>query len=144
MTSYAPIVSVRSTALLGLLLTLLAGCGQATCNNYVAPDQPAILELSCGPTDLTDVSLSGSCSTGDAGLSSLFGSTTNSLAVTSARPGDCHVILTFANGFTSSTDLTFVSQTLHEGCVNEVYTVPTMRTVAIDNPPDTCLDAGMN
>ncbi len=136
-------MSAEKIALLGFFLTLVAGCSQSTCNSYVASNRPAILDLSCGPTDLTNVALSGACSTGDAGgLNNVFGATMNAIAIASPRPGDCHVVLTFSTGFTFSADLTFVSQSLHEGCSTQVYTVPTTQTVAVNNPSDTCLDAG--
>jgi hypothetical protein len=128
---------------LGLVVVFSIGCSQGTCNTYVADNQSAILELSCGPTDLTNVALSGACSTGDAGgLKSVFGAMMNSIAIASPSPGDCHVVLTFATGFTFSADLTFVSRTLKEGCGTQVYTAPTQSMFTVNNPSDTCVDAG--
>jgi hypothetical protein len=132
-------------ALLGLVVVSGIGCGQTTCDAYVHANQPAILDLSCGPTDLTNVALSGPCSTGDAGgLDSVFGPKMNSIAIASPSPGDCHVVLTFATGFTFSTDLTFVSRTFTDppGCGTQVYAAPTESTVMVNNPSDTCVDAG--
>jgi hypothetical protein len=88
------------------------------------------------------VALSGSCSNGDSSPSGyLFGSEGASLAITSSAPGDCHVALTFATGFTYSTDITFVSQTELQtsGCpACPSYTAPTQAKFSVANPSATC------
>jgi hypothetical protein len=114
------ITAVRS-AVFGLLVVHGAGCSPtpAPCSDVIPGNEPAIFNLSCGPTDLTSVALSGPCSIGDASPPNyLFGPASTSLAFSSPSPGQCHVVLTFATGFTYSADVTFASQTTAQpaGC----------------------------
>jgi hypothetical protein len=75
----------------------------------------------------------------------LFGSTQKSIAIHSPRPGDCHVVLTFATGFTYSADVRFTLQTDTQpsGCQPPSYTAPTQKAFTVNNPPETCGDAGL-
>ena len=99
----------RCAAALSLLVVLGGGCSQGhACPGFETANQSAILQLSCGPTDLVSVALSGPCSIGDASISNLAASP--SLAISSPSPGVCHVTLTFATGFTYSADVTFIAQ----------------------------------
>ena len=134
---------VRCALALGLPL-IVADCserGPAPCDLEVE-NQPAIFDLSCGPTNVMSVTLSGACATDDTNPSHyVFGPTSKSIAVRSPNPGDCHVVLTFATGFTFSADVTFTSEL--GGCAPNSYTAPTPQTHTVDNPSDTCvLDAG--
>lgn len=121
------------------------GCGGHSCPALCLANKPAVFQLSCGPTDLLNVALSGVCSVGDAGPSSyLFGPASMSLAIHSSNAGNCHVSLTFATGFSYSADVTFTLQTdtTYPDCHGCSYTVPTQQTFIVDNPSGTCMDAG--
>jgi hypothetical protein len=75
------------------------------------PREPLIAPI---PADLTAVTLSGPCATNDAGASALNDYLSSSGAFVwfgSPTPGVCHVELTFATGFTYSTDVEFASMT---------------------------------
>jgi hypothetical protein len=56
--------------------------------------------------------------------------------------GVCHVELNFATGFTYSTDVTFTSMTSVNCGTTAVYVGPTQVVFDVDNPSDTCGDAG--
>lgn len=136
---------VREAAPLLLLVSLSGGCSSSyACSGLETGDQPAIFHLSCGPTDLASVVLSGPCSTGDAGIATLSGGA--SLGVFSSGAGVCHVTLKFATGFTYSADVTFVQQTQNDppGCPVWHYLAPTQRDFTVDNPGTTCVDAGLD
>src|SRR5579863_9504064 len=95
----------RYAAALGLLVVL--GGGGCVTTTYGCPalcpsgNSPAAFDLSCNPTDLTSVVLSGPCATGDTSPSGYLWS--RGVSFTSPSPGVCHVELTFATGFTYST-----------------------------------------
>jgi hypothetical protein len=137
------VVQALRAAILGLLAISCTGCSKPECNTTDLGDEPAEFRLSCGPTDLTKVALSGPCSVGDAGLSTyLFAPASTSLYVTSPVAGDCHVILTFATGFIFSADVSF-TLTQTEACgAFASFTVPTQSIFMVDNPSSTCVDAG--
>lgn len=106
-----------------------------------------MFELSCAPTDLASISVSGPCATGDASNSQEpLGPTGTAVGVASPSPGVCHVVLLFATGFRYAADVTFVSQsdTPPPGCPVSHYTVPTQRTFTVNNPSNTCVDAGLD
>ena len=132
----------RCAAALGLLV-VLSGCGQGhACSNFETANQSAVFDLSCGPTDLTSMAVSGPCSGGDASVSDLASSA--SLAISSPSPGVCHVTMTFATGFTYSTDVTFVLQSDDDTCPVWHYTAPTQRAFTVSNPNTTCVGAGLD
>jgi hypothetical protein len=92
---------------------------------------------------MTNVAVSGPCATGDAALPySLDSFNPQNLYVGSLSPGICHVELTFATGFTYSTDLTFMSSTQSSGCCPGTYVTPTVNAFMVNNPSTTCVDAG--
>jgi hypothetical protein len=133
----------RGAVYLGLLVVLGSGCSQGhACSNFETANQFAEFRLSCAPTDLTSMSVSGPCSGGDASVSDPPAST--SLAISSPSPGVCHVTLTFATGFTYATDVTFVLQSDDDTCPVWHYTAPTQRTFTVNNPGATCVDAGLD
>jgi hypothetical protein len=104
---------------------------------------PATFELSCGATSLTNVAVSGPCATdASAFLYSVDSMSPQNLYVASFSPGVCHVELTFATGFTYSTDVTFMSMTYTGSCCGGTGVVPTPATLAVKNPSNTCVDAG--
>src|ERR1039458_9169949 len=98
----------RCVAAVALLVVLGGGCAHYACPGFETANQPAIFQMSCGPTDLANVVVSGPCSIGDASISNLAASPW--LAISSPSPGVCHVTLTFATGFTYSADVTFIAQ----------------------------------
>jgi hypothetical protein len=135
----------RSAAALALLV-VLGGGGCAAPNDGCAPLPPpptqALVWLSCGATDLTDVSVSGPCATGDAGPSNE--AVAQGVNVSSPSPGVCHVELTFATGFTYATDVTFQSMTRVNCGTTEAYIGPTQGVFDVNNPSTTCVDAGLD
>ena len=105
----------------------------------------AIFDLSCGPTDLTSVVISGPCAMGDASPSNhVSGSESQYVSLSSPSPGVCHVELTFATGFTYSADVTFVSESAGGLCACPQSTAPTQSTFTVNNPSTTCVDAGLD
>jgi hypothetical protein len=104
----------------------------------------ASLELACGPSDLASVTLSGSCAEGDSSQGS-YATSGDDVWIGNAdeTPGVCHVELTFATGFTYSTDITFATMpdTQPPGCSPcPDYVGPTQSSFMVDNP---CADAGV-
>jgi len=141
------LVLVARSAAIALVVALVGGCPTYACPGTETANQAAVFRLSCGPTDLVSVVLSGPCSVGDAGSSSyLFGPENASLAVSSPSAGVCHVTLTFATGFTYAADVTFTLQSQNDppGCPVWHYTTPTQPTFVVNNPGSTCVDAGLD
>jgi hypothetical protein len=136
---------LRITAFAVHLSSLAVACSQSSsqdCPGTCPANQPAILELACGPSDLSSVTLSGSCASGDGNPSSyVFGAADSSLAIHSASPGACHVVLGFASGFTYSADVSFTQQTSGSTGCSCTYTTPSISSFMVDNPANTCLDA---
>ncbi len=62
---------------------------------------------------------------------------------TSDGPGNCHVSLTFAGGFTSTSDVTFTSNA-QAGSDCPPVLVPSQTILRVNNPASTCspVDAG--
>ncbi len=118
----------------------LDGC----CPDAECPDQEfATFDLGCSPNDLVSVVASGPCSTPDAGLAYYTGGgSERQVSVGSSAPGDCHIVLTFATGFTYSADVTFTTRTV---CGHCPYVAPTSDPFTVNNPSNTCValpDAG--
>jgi len=138
---------VRCTAALGPLVAFCVGCSTDygcpanSCSAGVSP----IFNMSCGPTDLTSVTLSGPCATGDASPSNyVWGYHGMFLGIESSQPGVCHVELTFATGFTYSTDVTFALQPdpTRPGCAPcPAFVGPTQGRFMVNNPSTTCVAA---
>jgi|HubBroStandDraft_1064217.scaffolds.fasta_scaffold338919_2 hypothetical protein len=135
-----------------LFVVIGIGCqSNNACPGFCSEDQSTMFDLSCAPTDLTSVAVSGPCSTGDASSSNYASASSTFLAISSSSSGTCHVVLTFSTGFTYSADVTFVSQadTQPPGCHGcPSYIAPTQRTFMVDNPDATCIgavhDAGLS
>ena len=137
----------RCAAVLGFLTIAGVGCSHSDCSTICTGNQTAGFDLSCAPTNLTSVALSGVCAIGDAGLSDdLINSASRSLYVSSPSPGVCHVALTFATGFIFSADVTFTLKTdpMPAGCGACSYTAPIQPDFMVDNPTATCVDAGLD
>jgi hypothetical protein len=103
--------------------------------------ESATFNLSCAAADLTNVAVTGPCAGSFPHPSTDVPE--NSLNIYSPSSGVCHVELTFATGFTYSTDVTFTSSTQTSSCCGDVTTVtPTQATFTVNNPSTTCVDAG--
>ena len=88
----------------------------------------------------TSVVATGPCSDPDAGLEWYTGADTEwDVAVAAQSPGECHIVLTFATGFTYSTDVTFTSQNEGCGCPNFIGPAPGTGVLTVNNPADTCV-----
>ena len=81
----------------------------------------------------------------DASLSWYTGRGTEAMvSIGSRSPGVCAITLTFATGFTYSTNVTFTSQTLANlpGCPQcPAFIGPADGPFRVDNPSDTCVKA---
>lgn len=145
---------VRCAAAVALLATI--GAGGCVTTDHPCPGtcpasghSAAAFDLSCGPTDLESVVLSGPCATGDTNPSRYPWNHGAGVSFTSPSPGVCHVELIFATGFTYSTDVTFTQTTVPtpSGCPPCPITsliVPTQGFFTVNNPSDTCVDAGLD
>ncbi|MGO9836601.1 MAG: hypothetical protein ACLP1X_20585 [Polyangiaceae bacterium] len=146
----------RCVAALGLLVVVGGGCQTTySCPGGCTVGAYAVLELTCRAT-VTSARLTGPCApSGDAGAGFGFScapvtevpfSGCKEVHIAATVPGVCHVELTFATGFTYSTDVTFASQTDPEppGCGQcPQYVGPASQaTFIVDNPATACLDAG--
>jgi hypothetical protein len=100
----------------------------------------ALFNLSCAPTNLADVMVTGVCANHDAGSS--YSVQDSGVWINSLTPGVCHLVLRFSSGFTYSADLTFTSSTQTGGCCPGTSVFPTKDTYVVDNPSSTCVDAG--
>jgi hypothetical protein len=112
----------------------------AVCNiSCGALSSGALFNLSCAPTNLAEVTVTGVCAS-DAGPS--YYVKDSGVWVNSVRAGDCHVALWFSSGFTYSADVTFTVTSQTGGCCPGTYVSPTKDTFMVDNPSSTCVDAG--
>jgi hypothetical protein len=138
---------VRCAAALGLLGILVGGCvtTETPCCGLCPASEPAVFELSCGSTDLTSVVATGPCATPYARASSYVGD--GMVMVASQSAGACHVVLTFATGFTYSADVTFTSKPggVCGGpqCKCPDPALSTSGPIPVNNPSNTCVDAGL-
>jgi hypothetical protein len=98
----------------------------------------ALFNLSCTPTNLVDVTVTGVCATRDAGPS--YYVRDDGVWINSLRAGACHVALRFSSGFTYSADVTFTSSTQTGGCCPGTSVSPTKDTFMVNNPSSTCVD----
>jgi hypothetical protein len=127
---------------LGLIVVcglLVVACSASTpCSAGCTAASSATFLMSCNPNDLVAITTNGPCTNSDAGLSWYTGAETKwAAAVFAASPGTCHVVLTFATGFTYSADVTFTEQSQSCGCPS--YVGPNgPGGFQVNNPPDTC------
>jgi hypothetical protein len=134
---------------LGALIVMAGGCDSSLdcppipCDPKATTD--AVFSLSCHPTDLTSVAVSGPCAMNDASLANyVFGPY---IDVSSPSPGMCHVELRFASGFTYSADVSFGLQmdSSPPGCGQcPPHIGPIHGTFTVNNPSTTCVDAGID
>jgi hypothetical protein len=121
-------------------LAALAGCGSDNCHHVRASDRVALSNLACAPANVVSGAISSPCLfSGDAGGIHFR----EGFSVASETPGVCHVELKFKTGFTYSAAVTF-EQRSDPGCGEVVYhyVVPTQETYVVNNPRNTCVDAG--
>ena len=121
-------------------------------SDHACPDSctvsgSATFWLACNPNDLVSVEATGPCSMPDEPLSWYTGAATKwAASVFAASPGTCHIVLTFATGFTYSADVTFASMNDNTpGCPPcPAYIGAISGGFNVNNPPETCvaLDAG--
>ncbi|HEX8795612.1 MAG TPA: hypothetical protein VF765_31900 [Polyangiaceae bacterium] len=119
------------------------GCrvgNSSDCGGGCTTSAAATFHLACFPNDITSAAASSPCTVSDL----TFATRAGMVDVLRPSPGTCHVVLTFATGFTYATDVTFAS--LNEGCGCPNYIGPAMGgPFTVNNPPDTCValpDAG--
>jgi hypothetical protein len=137
------------------LLVVPGGCSstESVCCGTCPANEPAAFQLSCSVDDLRSVVASGPCMMGDASLPNVFGrlngweSGNGRVFVDVDGPGACHIELTFATGFSYSTDVTFALQSggMCGACACGDYHAPTTGPFTVNNPSSTCValpDAG--
>jgi len=145
-------VSVRAGGMLLVGLTLASvagGCG-SDCKIGCQGPQSATLDLSCAPAAVTVAELTGPCAPPpDATPASGFGFSCplaaqtpfvdcDQVSFSSNEPGDCHVSLTFASGFTYSADVHFATTPATCGCGLPQGPFPTQAVLMVNNPDAAC------
>jgi len=126
----------------GLLVVAGGGCqSHHDCAGGCSSGSPVVFDLSCGGTDLTSEVLTGVC--GPSPSSPDFGGSHQQYVyLRSEQPGDCHVELIFATGFTFSADVHFSSQTDNTDPQCPCgYIQPDQTMFTVNNPTSTCVDA---
>jgi hypothetical protein len=120
-----------------------AGCSSHHgCPVFCGVPVAATFDLSCAPTDLVSVSVSGVCATGDANPANYMqGPGDTHLSIFSDRAGVCDLYLTFATGFTYSASVTFAVIPSSDGCPSCAIG-PTQGHFAVGNPSGTCGGSG--
>jgi hypothetical protein len=135
-----------AVGVVGLVVFNAAAClgSRESCPAGCRGSPNVVLDLSCGGTDLSSVVLSGACNILDASSPATYlgGPQQQYVYIPSYEVGDCHVELTFASGFTFSTDVHFSSQTDESDPQCPCgYIQPDKQTIAVNNPSSTCVDA---
>ncbi len=91
----------------------LGACGsRATCCGSCDGSKSAVIDFSCGSTNLTNVAVTGPCTSpyaGDGGAAYAV----NAVYVNADKAGTCHVVLTFSNGASYAVDVTFQTETTY-------------------------------
>jgi hypothetical protein len=138
-----PALMLVAAFLVGLFAVFGSCTSSYDCCGACAESEFAAFELTCDTTDLVSVTATGPCAMSDESLSSHVGK--GEVFVESAGPGVCHVTLTFATGFTFSTDVTFATRPggVCGGpqCHCPDYVGPTAGPFVVKNPSATCVDA---
>lgn len=126
---------------LASLWSVGASCAPCTAAEGCVTGASVSLELSCGPSDLSRVQLTGSCASA-ASNAGPYGADSKWVGFTSYEAGACHFTLDFASGFTYSGDVTFTEA--NPGCGCPSYLAPSQGTFVVSNPNSTCpADAGV-
>ena len=151
---------------LAMCLIALASCSTTNspggCPGSCTETRTVQVSLACATATVTNVQLTGPCAPeSDASLykgfapdASVRGQTLGlscasvdrvpfsecqDVFFTTAGPGECHLALTFANGFTFASDVTWESEVQNCGC--PALLVPSQPVVHVDNPESTCSSA---
>jgi hypothetical protein len=135
-----------AAAALTLSVLVAGGCGwHEDCPSGCREGDPIVLDISCGGTDLTSVVLSGPCNIDNASAPDLYlgGSHQQYVYVQPNVAGTCHIELTFATGFTFSTDVHVTNQSDGDSQCSCQYQEPDPQTIAVNNPSTTCVDGGV-
>ncbi len=113
---------MRLTLALGGVVGLLAlvavgrslgACGsRASCCGSCSGSQPAVINFSCGSTNLTNVAIAGPCNSPFAG-DGAAAYADQAVDVYGEKAGTCHVVLTFSNGRSYAVDVTFQTETTY-------------------------------
>jgi hypothetical protein len=115
------------------LVAFVGGCSSSSdCSGGCEEGVPATYQLACTPNDLTSVAVSGPCSASTLTWAHQFGS----VELYSTSPATCSVVLTFATGFTYSTNVTFAWSGA-QSCGCPPYIAANGMTM-VNNPSDTC------
>ena len=118
---------------------LVAGCSTHDCPGGCVEYEGANFKLSCSPNDLVSVVATGPCANPEAGVSWYTGTGTEwYVVVPASTAGSCHIVLTFATGFTYSQDVTF-GVVPRDSCGCPSYIAPTSGPFTVNNPADTCV-----
>ncbi len=122
-----------------LLAVLVGGCSECPADNSITEAAFATFNLSCATNDIANVLVTGPCANADAGPQWYTGAPPVwSVGLESPSPGTCHIEIVFATGFTYAADVAFTWQ----GGECRHYIGPTSGPFTVNNPSDTCLDAG--
>jgi len=134
-------IAIATASATPLLATGCCSQGTAAGNGCEPGAAPAFLDLSCTPTDLQALAVSGACAAVDQPPQGQPLRFLKQLSVLS-QAGDCHVTLTFSSGFVFSTDIPFVGDPQPCGCAPYVHPSSGQTTIQVDNPASTCLSDG--
>jgi len=139
--------AVRSVLVGALLLGGACSWGLLGCSsscNACIEGMTATLDLTCGPSNLSEVRLTGVCSSSSDVSAShyVFGNPPSHVWVASDQPGACHVELLFQTGFVFVTDIQFVASTEGSCSGCNPYPRPVPSEISVDNPPSTCVTVG--
>lgn len=123
-----------------VLAIVLVGCStHEDCPGSCIESEGANFRLSCSPNDLVSVVATGPCTNPEAGVSWYTGTGSQLyVVVPSTAAGTCHIVLTFASGFTYSQDVTF-QVVPRDSCGCPPYIAPTSGPYVVNNPRSTCV-----
>jgi hypothetical protein len=107
-------------------------CDAIACNNY------ASFTFACTPAEPVGYELTGECASANTGH--LIGMYRNGFDVENTAAGTCHVVVTFASGFTYAADVNFTSSPADPDscCASNLEIGPTQSVFTIENPRNTC------
>jgi hypothetical protein len=134
----------------GILAVVGGGCGSTEdCCGGCPESEPAVLLTGCSDTDgLANVVVTGPCALTDVSGFQHGSTVPGEIFFQGQSPGVCRIEITFVSGFTSSTDVTFTSQSggVCGGpqCRCGDYLAPDSTLYNVNHPSDACgaADAG--
>ena len=113
--------------------------GAGACSSIASSDYAVTFNLACVPNDLTAATVSGPCAANPGGDLTEYVKGRGQLSFVSPTDGVCHLVLTFASGFSYSADVTFTRTS--DSCGRATVS-PTQSSFMVDNPSSTCTDGG--